>query len=384
MSDSTPNLEQLFDQQIQNLALTRRPSTMRGYRVTAHRFLVYLRASAPQLQHVGELRRDPHLLGWFRSLAEQQPPLSSKSRWSYLLLLRRLLEEVAAAGYPMADQLIRREDFPPLPVYLPRALSLEDDRRLQEQLRRSGGWEAYALLLLRLTGMRIGECMDLPADCLRQIGPDAWGVHVPLGKLNTERMVPADAAIREAVARIQALRSDAARPCAAEFLLPRPGARSTLYSRLRAALDQVAQRAGCSAPITPHPLRHTFASEMVRLGVSLPALMQMLGHRDIRMTLRYVQITQVDLQREYYAARLKAAERYTVPQLCAPTGSAAAGLAGICQALAAICHMLEMHRRQTSDEKTSRKLRRLARRLSAVESEVQKLKTKENEGTLAG
>jgi site-specific recombinase XerD len=377
MSDSTPDLEQLFQQQIQNLALTRRPSTMRGYRVTAHRFLAYLRASAPQLRDVAELRRDPHLLGWFRSLAEQQPPLSPKSRWSHLLLLRRLLEEVTAAGYPVADQLIRREDFPPLPVYLPRALSLEDDRRLQEQLRHTEGWEACALLLLRLTGMRIGECMDLPADCLRQIGPDVWGVHVPLGKLHTERMVPADTEIREAVARIQALASEAASMHSADFLLPRPGARSTLYTRLRAALGQAAQRAACSAPITPHPLRHTFASEMVRLGVSLPALMQMLGHRDIRMTLRYVQITQVDLQREYYAARFKAAERYTVPQLSALTGSASAGVSGICQALAATCHMLEMYRRQTDDEKISRKLRRLARRLSAVESEVQKLETNE-------
>jgi len=377
MSNSTPHLEQLLEQQIQNMALTRRPSTMRGYRVTAHRFLAYLRGSAPQLQHVAELQRDPHMLGWFRSLAEQQPPLLPKSRWSHLLLLRRLLEEVAAAGYPVADQLIRREDFPTLPAYLPRALAVEDDRRLQEQLRRTGGWEASALLLLRLTGMRIGECMDLPADCLRQIGPDAWGVHVPLGKLHTERMVPADAEIREAVARIQVRASDAARMPSAEFLLPRPGARSTVYSRLRAALDQAAQRAGCSGSITPHPLRHTFASEMVRLGVSLPALMQMLGHRDIRMTLRYVQITQVDLQREYYAARLKAAERYTVPQLSAPTGSAAAGLSGISQALAATYHMLEMYRRQIKDDKISRKLRRLARRLSTVESEVQKLETNE-------
>src|SRR5262249_3879067 len=167
----------------------------------------------------------------------------------------------------------------------PRALSVEDDRRLQQQLQRTGGWEASALLLLRLTGMRIGECMDLPADCLRQIGPDVWAVHVPLGKLHTERMVPADADIREAVTRIQARQADAGSSSAA-FLLPRPGARSTLYRRLRAALDQATQRAACSGPITPHPLRHTFASEMVRLGVSLPALMQMLGHRDIRMTLR--------------------------------------------------------------------------------------------------
>jgi len=266
MPDSTPTLEQLFQQQIQNLALTRRASTMRGYRVTAHRFLAYLRASAPQLRDVAELRRDPHLLGWFRSLAEQQPPLSPKSRWSYLLLLRRLLEEAAAAGYPVADHLIRREDFPPLPVYLPRPLSWEDDRRLLEQLRHTGGWEVSALLLLRLTGMRIGECMDLPTDCLRQIGPDAWGMHVPLGKLHTERMVPADAEIREAVARIRDLASKPARMHAADFLLPRPGARSTLYRRLRAALDQAAQHAGCSAPITPHPLRHYAASRTMPRG----------------------------------------------------------------------------------------------------------------------
>jgi hypothetical protein len=116
---------------------------------------------------------------------------------------------------------------------------------------------------------------------------------------------------------------------------------------------------------------------MLRLGVSLPALMQLLGHRDIRMTLRYVQITQTDLQREYFAARLKAAERYTVPQLAAPTGTTAAGLAGIHQALTAIRHLLEMYRRQLTDEKTSRKVRRLDSRLLAVAAEVQKLDTTE-------
>ena len=171
------------------------------------------------------------------------------------------------------------------------------------------------------------------------------------------------------------LRSQAPGPGAAEFLLPRPGARSTLYTRLRTALDQAAQRAGCSTPITPHPLRHTFATEMVRLGVSLPALMQLLGHRDIRMTLRYVQITQADLQREYFAARTKAAERYTVPQFAA--SSTAAGLTGIRQALTAVRHLLEMYRRQLTDENTSRKLRRLDSRLLAVAAEVHKLGTTE-------
>jgi hypothetical protein len=54
---------------------------------------------------------------------------------------------------------------------------------------------------------------------------------------------------------------------------------------------------------------------MLRLGVSLPALMQMLGHNDIRMTMRYVQVTQQDLQREFYRACHNTTLRHLVPKL---------------------------------------------------------------------
>src|SRR6516164_568520 len=85
------------------------------------------------------------------------------------------------------------------------------------------------------------------------------------------------------------------------LLLPRYGGHYALYQTLRLALATAAKRAGCSSPATPHQLRHTFASEMLRLGVGLPALMQLLGHKDIRMTMRYLQVTQQDLQREFHA-----------------------------------------------------------------------------------
>jgi integrase/recombinase XerD len=75
------------------------------------------------------------------------------------------------------------------------------------------------------------------------------------------------------------------------FLLPRSGQPQALYHALSHALKQAAERVNCHR-VTCHRLRHTFATEMVRLGVSLPALMQLLGHKDIRMTLRYVQVTQ--------------------------------------------------------------------------------------------
>jgi len=44
------------------------------------------------------------------------------------------------------------------------------------------------VLLIRHTGMRIGECADLWCDCLRPTGPNEWAVHVSLGKLQTERI----------------------------------------------------------------------------------------------------------------------------------------------------------------------------------------------------
>jgi integrase/recombinase XerD len=55
----------------------------------------------------------------------------------------------------------------------------------------------------------------------------------------------------------------------------------------------------------PHRFRHTFASDMVRAGVSLPALMRLMGHSDIQTTLLYVQVTPQDVYLEYARAVAK-------------------------------------------------------------------------------
>ena len=109
---------------------------------------------------------------------------------------------------------------------------------------------------------------------------------------------------------------------------------------------------------------------MLRLGVSLPALMQLLGHKDIRMTLRYVQVTQQDLQREFHAARQRASQPHHAPVLSAPNCAITADLPGIRQTLSATRHLLEMYRRQLSDENTKRRLQRLDRRLLGVDEQL--------------
>ena len=326
------------------------------------------------------MRRDPHLLGWFHWLSERQPPLRIKTRIDRLIILRRLLDDLAASGYRIQPNLVRGEDFPPAPHYLPRPLSPLDDQLLKQELLRTDDLYANALLLIRATGIRRGECIHLPLDCLRQVGTEQWALHVPLGKLHTERLVPVDAEVRRILERILTLRTSVPLTRSAKsqgFLLPHRGTRYALRHTLRSALNQAAQRAHCSTHVTLHRLRHSFATEMLRLGVSLPALMKLLGHKDIRMTLRYAEVAQQDLQREFQHARQNAAHPHRLPTLAVAKELPSADLPGIYQALQATRHLLEMYRRQLGNEKTRRRLQRLGKRLFTVASQLHRIQTEQ-------
>ena len=381
-----PSLDRIFEEQLQTLAVALRQSTIGYYRSAVNRFLRYLHTAHPELRAASQLRRDPHILGWLRSLGQETPPLTNRSRRACLMCVRRLLDELISNGQPMAEGLILRQDFPPPDLYLPKPLSPENDRLLDQQLRLTDDLHSNALLLLRATGMRIGECLRLQTDCLRHLSPhpdqeDQWALHVPLGKLHSERWVPADDRIRLIVARLLALRGTAAcsQPTGlSDWLLREPDGRPVSYQRMWQALAQAARHAGCSAPVRPHQLRHTFASEMVRLGISLPALKELLGHRDIRMTMVYVAVTQNDLQRQYHLARQALSRLHSIPELPIhqpPTFVTSPNIPAVLRSLAATRHLLEMVRRQLENEKARRKLARLANRLDKIATELDELPT---------
>ena len=94
--------------------------------------------------------------------------------------------------------------------------------------------------------------------------------------------------------------------------------------------------------------------------------MQLLGHEDIRMTLRYVPVTPQDLQREFHTARQRAPHPHPVPALLPPNCPTSADPSGIRQAITATRHLLEMYRRGLDDPKIQRRLQRLDKRLLAV------------------
>src|SRR5437016_5826649 len=121
-------------------------------------------------------------------LRSQAPPLVTESYINVLIALRATFTELAwTHQLPQLAHLIRREDVPHLPQRLPRPLTAEQDQLLQQDFLNRNDLGGNAFLLIRHTGMRIGECVDLSSACLRSTGPDQWAIHVPLGKLKTER-----------------------------------------------------------------------------------------------------------------------------------------------------------------------------------------------------
>lgn len=369
-------LEEALRARVRLLATTLRPATVRQYEHTVRLFMAYLRQSFSDIRRANQLRRDPHVLGylehlWMRRVSYSGKPLCATTRAADLIRLRKLFDLLADHAFPPRPGLLWSEDIPRPDQVLPRPLTPEDDARLRAELLGRNDLLSTALLLTRLTGMRIGETVDLSADCLRHLGGDQWALHVPVGKLHNERWTPVDEQARTLLARLRFLRTlpPAAPP---EFLLPRPKGPKVLCVQLRAALSDAATQAGITAHIVPHQMRHTYATTMLRAGVSLPALMKLLGHRTANMTLRYVEITQQDLQREFHLAHQT--PRHLIP-LPAALSSAVPDLAdatAVAERLSTAARVLDLFRQQNPTV-SDKSLQLLLRRLVRVRSRFQKL-----------
>jgi len=291
-----------------------------------------------------------------------------------VLRLRTLLDLLADLPQPPMPGLLRGEDVPPRQYRLPRPLTPEDDARLQQHWAAATDVLNGALLLQRLTGMRIGECVDLAPDCLRHLGDNRWSLHVPHGKPRSERWVPLDDQVRVVIERLTFLRT---LPPAADprFLLPRPKGRSALLSAMRRTLRDAAEQVGIRAHIVPHQLRHSYATTMLRAGVSLPALMKLLGHHNANMTLLYVEVTQQDLQREYQAARLQPRHQVPLPPVLAPDTAPAfsADATAVEAALHSALRLMDLYRQHSTPSSANQQFLLLSRRLTRIRSLFEKL-----------
>ncbi|WLR92100.1 site-specific tyrosine recombinase XerD [Shinella zoogloeoides] len=183
---------------------------------------------------------------------------------------------------------------------LPKTLSVEDVSRLIARAEAEAAEPGGNLLLKRrmhllvellyATGMRVSELVSLPASVLAQTGRFL----VVKGKGNKERMVPLS---RAAVAALETYGEALAAeigddPAAGAFLFPAQSKEGYLPRQVFARdLKALAARAGIrAATLSPHVLRHAFASHLLQNGADLRAVQELLGHQDISTTQIYTHV----------------------------------------------------------------------------------------------
>jgi integrase/recombinase XerD len=168
-----------------------------------------------------------------------------------------------------------------------RALAAKDDLTPARRIRAA---RLVALVeLLYATGLRVSELVALPASAARA----ADGMLTVRGKGRKERLVPLIGAAREAIAAyVDLRRSLGAGDLAAPYLFPSSGASGHL-TRQQVARDlkEIAPAAGIApARISPHVLRHAFASHLLAGGADLRVVQELLGHADLSTTEIYTHV----------------------------------------------------------------------------------------------
>jgi integrase/recombinase XerD len=201
-------------------------------------------------------------------------------------------------------------DTPRLPRPLPKFLAeAEVDALLAAAGRkpgRPGALGRAALELLYATGMRVSELLSLPRTAL---GAKAE-VMIIKGKGSKERMVPLSSAAKEAASALLAA-TEAKSP----FLFPgrdpkQPLTRQAFFLLLK----QIALEAGLDpARVSPHVLRHSFASHMLARGADLRSLQMLLGHADISTVQIYTHV-QTERLRKQVEEHHPLSERWVDPR----------------------------------------------------------------------
>jgi integrase/recombinase XerD len=185
-------------------------------------------------------------------------------------------------------------DAPRLPRTLPKYLTEQEvDALLEASSRlpgRRGAVARAALEILYATGLRVSELLGLPR---RALAGDAT-VLLVRGKGGKERIVPLSDPAKEAAVALLALEETPTR-----YLFPgRYPRRALTRQAFFLLLRQVALEAGLDpARVSPHVLRHSFASHMLARGADLRSLQLLLGHADIATTQIYTHVLAERLQR---------------------------------------------------------------------------------------
>lgn len=287
---------------LQHLAIERglAENTLASYRRDLLRYVDTMQAAGvEQPQKITELA----ISGYLQDLSrgnEKHKALSARSVARHSVAIRQLHKYWELEGICVPNP--AREIQPPaIGQSLPKAISIDQVTTILESvsIETPAGLRDRAILeFLYSTGARISEIVDLDVDDLH-FAQDA--VVRLFGKGSKERVVPvggyAQRAVSDYLVRARPSLAAKGKGTPALFLNQRGGRLSRQSVWL--LLSKAAERAGITTEVSPHTLRHSFATHLLEGGADVRVVQELLGHASVTTTQIYTKVT-VDSLREAY------------------------------------------------------------------------------------
>jgi integrase/recombinase XerD len=281
-------------------------NTLSAYRRDLARYSTYLAGQG--LSSPVDITRH-HVTGFAQALsdgADGGTPLGVRSAARTVVAVRGLHRFWALEGTTTADP--ASDVHPPMPgKRLPKAITVDEVTRILEAAGTdtATGLRDRALLeFLYSTGARISEAVGLDVDDLSVAAAESGPAIVRLfGKGSKERLVPlgsfAARALDAYLVRGRPLLAGKGKGTPALFLNARGGriSRQSAWTILKAAAD----KAQITKDVSPHTLRHSFATHLLEGGADVRVVQELLGHASVTTTQVYTLVT-ADTLREVYAA----------------------------------------------------------------------------------
>jgi len=280
-------MEQLLDQFLHYLIVEKGLSrnTIEAYSHGLTRFLNHLREKGVQeIREVGKF----HIRGFLLALRGKN--LNTKSIVRNLVAIRTFFRFLIQEGV-LESNPVEELESPKVAKTLPEILTLKEIEQILEQpnLRTPLGTRDRAMLeMLYATGMRVSELTQLP---IHQVNLEG-GYVLLYGKGSKERIVPLGTeAMKWVTVYLKTARGILSKGKENPSLFINRSGKGMSRQRVWKNLKDYGRRAGLRKRITPHLLRHSFASHLLEGGADLRSVQMMLGHADISTTQIYTHVT---------------------------------------------------------------------------------------------
>lgn len=223
--------------------------------------------------------------------------ISSRSQARIVAAIRSLFKYLRMERYVETDPAQQLES-PGIGHHLPEVLSIEEIDAMERAIDYSKDEAVRNLAIVETLyscGMRVSELVNLE---LGRVMLDKMYI-VVIGKGNKERLVPLSTSAAEAIRSYLEVRAAGpVKPAYRHILfLNRRGAQLTRVM-IFYIIRELARRADIRKSISPHTLRHSFATHLLEGGANLRAIQQMLGHESIATTEIYIHLDNTHLRRE--------------------------------------------------------------------------------------